>query len=825
MCDDYGGRMPITPAARRRTTTLVLALAAGAALVTGAVSPAAAEVPVSSAPAGSVALGAIGLVDGLSGAFSEREGGFGFDVPAGGLRLAWDSRMAGANRYGLGYGWSWPVSHVQTEGGVRVFASSGGVFEADSTHPTGLASYGERDLLFEQRAGTLPGRAGEPEVQYDFALRELGGELTYFNADGDPVATVTASGRRTDWRWGAPGAHRLDSVVDPDEVVTTIDWAGHAGGVEIERGSNLPAEPGRSRPVWFVETDGSAVRSVTGPTDESLRFTYDEPAQLITSIHGATGGETRLEWRGLDDGTTRVERVSTLMAGETLATRSWSGDAAAPGAWARSAGSTTTVTDGDASVVSAYDVAGRLTNRKLVIATPAGEQVTRDERLTYDAVDGEADASAAAVARARPSATETVFIGASGATRTETTSLAYDAFGRTVEGVDGTLTAYDAANRPVLETADGTDTSFGYWADGTRRERATATEATTFYWDGATMVTDVHADPVGGAEAGSASYLIGNARHARTVATPDGALDTRYSGTDRHGNVTDVTTAAGELVERYEYSDYGVQRRLPTGTEPFDELHRMPYGYSGEYTDPSGRQHLAARTYEPETMRFTSVDTAKLHNLYAYADLNPITKVDPTGHEALDDFLGFWLPQVIIPIGVGLLFGISALGALGPGTGAAMLRVAGFVGQAVGIGGVAFSLVNDLALPEPILSKEHSRWLSYASGALAALGSVLTGLLWEGVKNAGYIAWTGIKAVRYAGRVKVRGVTNTPFRMDQAGRVNALPTTDRFLDAAGISTKVNPSLLVKTPVTRAELDALRVKNGQTLSTDLLGSQT
>lgn len=236
----------------------------------------------------------------------------------------------------------------------------------------------------------------------------------------------------------------------------------------------------------------------------------------------------------------------------------------------------------------------------------------------------------------------------------------YDSAGNRVLAFDGTETVYDAANRPIVETtADGSTTRFAYWADGTRREQSTEHGTFGYYWDGTSLINDTYTATEGAAgtgDDGTAAYLLGAARHARSV-TPAGAepggADVEYLGADRHQNITDLTDEAGELTARYTYSDYGIQNRIDLpDAAPATGLARNPFGYAGELTDENGNQYLRARVYDVETMRFTTLDSEELHNLYAYADLNPVTKLDPTGRSALGDD---WFADIFVPIVVGLL--------------------------------------------------------------------------------------------------------------------------------------------------------------------------
>jgi RHS repeat-associated protein len=246
----------------------------------------------------------------------------------------------------------------------------------------------------------------------------------------------------------------------------------------------------------------------------------------------------------------------------------------------------------------------------------------------------------------------------------------YDAAGNLTRGADGTRYGYDAANRPVVEsTADGLAIRTTYWADGSRRSVTDQAGSTTqFHWDGETLLNETAT----GVTAGSASYLIGLQRHARTAASAEGA-ETTYTIADRHGSVTESTDLAGAVTDRHRYSDYGVPI-APQGAA-IGDISKHPFGFSGEYTDQRGSQFLRFRAYQPDTMRFASIDPAPMHNGYAYADLNPIMRVDPTGNFGQSDLIsGLVIALTVVLAVITLVSAIStgpaAVAAAGGGFGA-----------------------------------------------------------------------------------------------------------------------------------------------------------
>jgi RHS repeat-associated protein len=289
----------------------------------------------------------------------------------------------------------------------------------------------------------------------------------------------------------------------------------------------------------------------------------------------------------------------------------------------------------------------------------------------------------------------------------------YDEHGRRVRAADGTEYVYDAANRRVSRTSGGHATRTTYWADGARRTQADGDSETTFYPDGATLLTEEHTGD------GMASYLVGAGRHARTVLEAGTEPVSRAYDSDRHGSVVALIDDEGRVLERASYSDYGVPGVAPA--RDTSALWRNPFGYAGEYTERDGTQPLGDRVYDPHQLRFQTKDVAARHNLYAFGALNPITNVDPTGRTELSDRAISW-----IGTGLGAAATIASIG-FAIATAGWSLTMMGVIGMAAEVAalGITAAQVADEFIPT-VLEGDLERDLNFAAMGLG-FGSAVTG--------------------------------------------------------------------------------------------------
>jgi RHS repeat-associated protein len=181
-----------------------------------------------------------------------------------------------------------------------------------------------------------------------------------------------------------------------------------------------------------------------------------------------------------------------------------------------------------------------------------------------------------------------------------------NAYGRTVTAPGGISYAYDALGRLVTRTTGAGTISLAYSGTG---DAVTNDRATSYSYGPAGNL--IAAQPSGG--------------------TAEAAL------TDVHNDLTGLFSPVGttttSLAASAAYSPYGGVTAT-SGTMP-------SLGYQGQYTDPStGDTDMSARWYSPSTGTFTSNDilagspmpAAINPSPYGYADGNPLTNTDLTGH-------------------------------------------------------------------------------------------------------------------------------------------------------------------------------------------------
>ena len=186
---------------------------------------------------------------------------------------------------------------------------------------------------------------------------------------------------------------------------------------------------------------------------------------------------------------------------------------------------------------------------------------------------------------------------------------------------------YDAENRPVSITSQGSTSTFQYGPDG-ERSRKTNGSATSWYLGGD---HELLVDPANPSGLWSAN-IHGDVKRV-------GAF-TSFQSHDGLGSIRVSFAPVGQAVanQSHDYAPFGMPITALGLTVPQGK------GYIDERFDPeTGLQYLHARYYDPKLGRFLSPDTWDPTlpgvdiNRYAYAGNDPVNARDPSGHGWMED--------------------------------------------------------------------------------------------------------------------------------------------------------------------------------------------
>lgn len=231
----------------------------------------------------------------------------------------------------------------------------------------------------------------------------------------------------------------------------------------------------------------------------------------------------------------------------------------------------------------------------------------------------------------------------SGAATTKALTFAYNGDGdRTsqadsVSGAQTTL-GYDQANRlttAVISDTTGThQATYTYDGDGLRAGKVIGTQALTETWDTSGQLPVLLQD-------GSTRYVTGPDGLPIEQITSDGrGSQVLYYLRDQLGSTRALLDGSGNMQATYTYDPYGnVTAHTGNATTPFQ--------FAGQYTDAeTGLQYLRARSYDPATGQFLSVDPLvdETKQPYAYVGNDPLNALDLTGLAGCNGASGgdFW---------------------------------------------------------------------------------------------------------------------------------------------------------------------------------------
>ena len=491
-------------------------------------------------------------------------------------------------------------------------------FGADLEVATEARPFGTTLTYARDTAGRVTQRTGD-----DASL------LTFDYAPGDRVDHVgDATGTTT---YVYDGAGRFGGLDYPSGLRFREDWDPLDRVTSIRAQGDPALDPAEHETRYTYDAAGN-LATVTDPSGRVTTYTYDAANRLTdvvlpNGVHSSYGYDAR-------------SRVTSLVHATS------SGTVLASVSYVRAdSGEPTRITREDGSyVLVAYDAALRVERERYFDASDA---LVEEIAYTYDA-DGNRSS------RTTSSGTET-YVYASGARLLHierggapVASYTYDGGGRVTRierGVDAHTLSYDADDH-VVAIADevaATSTHFAFDAAGRRVAReerdagGTPTAELRFATaptlaaglDSPHLVTDAAGAPVGG-------YVF-DGEHP--LARYDATGDATYYLRDAMGSVIGLVDGAGTGSARIHYDGFGNVRRTDGALAALPAGRGGDYRFQGMWLDPyAGLYYVRARTYEPQTGRFTTMDprsgeTERPEGFRPYTlnASNPLVFRDPSG--------------------------------------------------------------------------------------------------------------------------------------------------------------------------------------------------
>lgn len=436
---------------------------------------------------------------------------------------------------------------------------------------------------------TQAGYFGAGNVAYSYLPD--GSRQSMTDPAGASTYTYDELGRLKTYRRGGRG---LDYFYDAASNLTRRDYT---DGTQV---------------LLFYDDDGRMATMTTSGLVTT--YGYDAAANLLTTTLPTANGY--VESRTYDrDG--RLSEVKNQKGANILSRSTYTLD---PGG-NRLSKQTTVGTE-----TYTYDVLDRLTEACFTVSCAGPGDNFR--RYTYDPVGNR-------LTEARDTGTTTYTYDAADQLTGTTgpggsVAYTYDLDGRQLSAGSRTFT-WAQPDRLASTTQGSTTTTYSYDGDGLRTLASTGNQANKkmqYDWDPNQALPQLVAERDGNAS------LVRRYRQGLDTVMLDTGGNPSYFHHDGLGSVVNLTGPTGTTQWTYSYLPYGGVRTETKnqGSAPANVLR-----FAGEVLDPTGLYQIRARSYEPTTGRFISVDPAAAGptdpyvSAYAYANANPIRYTDPSG--------------------------------------------------------------------------------------------------------------------------------------------------------------------------------------------------
>ncbi|WP_406858742.1 DUF6531 domain-containing protein [Streptomyces sp. HUAS MG47] len=479
----------------------------------------------------------------------------------------------------------------------------------------------------------------------------LGRSTSYaYDVEGNRTKVTNARGQTITTAYGPRSLPTKTTYSDGTPTVSYgYDSAGQTTSVTDGTGTrNLTydlngrvltiGQPGATKPFTYTYNPNGTLASRAYPDGRTTAFTYDDDGRVTGQTTNAK--TTAYAWD--EAGNLTSTKLPTTAARTESRTYDQAGRLTS---MTEGNGNRTFERDAAGRVISdtfkdlattkpatryGYDTAGRLT-RSCTDTTGGGSCLsgTAGETYTYDKVGNRLTTKTATAT------TTNTYDAADQLTRsvtgTTTSDFTYDADGNLAKNSAGTY-AYTAEGRVKTATIGTKVWTYGYDADGNRTSLSVdGALQRTAWWDVNNKL------PVIASERATDGTLMGNYEYDPLGAplAMDNTKGSYYFQNDRQGSVTAVYDAAGTENYAYTYGPWGATK----GAAGITGGQTSPFGYTGEYKDPSASNwlYLRDRSYHYVTGRFNTPDPEPTSpgspnsSAYAYANNDPINQSDPSG--------------------------------------------------------------------------------------------------------------------------------------------------------------------------------------------------
>jgi RHS repeat-associated protein len=407
-----------------------------------------------------------------------------------------------------------------------------------------------------------------------------------YDADGDRTKMVDGTGT---------SQYAYDQL---DRLTESKDGHGNVSSYEYDLANDqTKITYPNGKAVTRAYDDAGRLKSTTDWLEHTTKFAYDASSDLTaTAFPTATSNEDTYAY----DEAGAMSEVKMAKGAETLASLVYARNK--DGAVTKA---TTVGLPGEAAPGFTYDENSRLTK---------GAGITYE----YDAANN-------------PTKIGTPTYAYDNASQLETgtgLSYTYDELGQRtqVKPTSGPATkyGYDQAGNltSVARVHEGEvaaiEDSYGYDGSGLRASQTISGTTSYLSWDETRSLPLILSD-------GTNSYIYGSGSLPIEQISSGGTVT--YLHHDQQGSTRMLTGSTGTITGSTTFDAYG-NRLESTGTAT------SALGYDGQYTSAdTGLIYLRARTYDPTTAQFLSVDplVAETGAPYGYASDNPLNLMDPSG--------------------------------------------------------------------------------------------------------------------------------------------------------------------------------------------------